>query len=518
MQQFVDSFYDGAAQFPDRVFAIDPDGREWTYAEMARVADRVATGILAAGVEPGSRIAILSPNHVYGLAVNYGIVRAGCVWVPLNYRMGANAVRETLSDIPVAGVFSHTSLEADLVDPAGADTGVLGVVLLDGTGTSSPSLEDWLPDEVASSFPERGPEDAAAILLTSGTTGKPKGIVVPHRAFVAMLRDFDLLFDYPEPPRHLVVAPITHAAGIYAAALNRHGGTHVLMDQADPGAILRAIEQHRITTVFLPPTLIYLMLSHPEIGDHDYSSLRSLLYGAAPMSADKVREAWEAFGPVMFQGYGQSEALMIASVLTTADHAEALADPSLVHRLASAGRVGPSSTVAIMDDDGTLLPTGERGEIVVRGEIVMTGYLDQPEATAEAQAFGWHHTGDVGYLDEDGYLFVVDRKKDMIITGGLNVFPGEIERVLLGHPDVRNAAVVGIPDDKWGEAVHAAVELKDGATATEADLVAYCRPLLGGVKTPKTISFLASLPRNATGKVLKREIREPYWKGHDRDI
>ncbi len=515
MPQFVDSFYEGAAAFPDRVFAVDPAGRQWTYAEIADVADRVATAILAAGVAPGSRIAIASPNHVYGLAVNYGIVRAGCVWVPLNYRMGAAALRETLADIPVEGVFSHTSLESDL---DGVDAGTLGVVLLDAPGRTRPALDDWLPATSSGAFPDRDAEDPAAVLLTSGTTGKPKGIVVPHRAFLAMLRDFDALFDYPEPPRHLVVAPITHAAGIYAAALNRHGGTHVLMDQADPGAILRAIEEHRITTVFLPPTLIYLMLAHPEARRHDYSSLRSLLYGAAPMSGDKVREAWDLFGPVMFQGYGQSEALMIASVLTTEDHAAALADPGLAHRLASAGRTGPSTTLAIMAPDGTLLPDGERGEIVVRGEIVMTGYLDQPEATAEAQAFGWHHTGDVGYRDEDGYLYVVDRKKDMIITGGLNVFPGEIERVLLAHPDVRDAAVVGIPDDKWGEAVHAAIELKDGAGTSAEEIVAYCRPLLGGVKTPKTVAFVATLPRNATGKILKREVRAPFWEGHDRDI
>ncbi|EME19410.1 class I adenylate-forming enzyme family protein [Rhodococcus triatomae] len=515
MTHFVDSFYDGAAAYPDRVFAIDPQGREWTYAEIAVVADRVATGIIEAGVAPGSRVAIFSPNHVYGLAVNYGIVRAGCAWVALNYRMGAAALRETLRDIPVDGVFTHTSLEAQL---DGVELGPVGAVMLDGPGVSAPGLEDWLPQDVEVEFPSPAPEDAAAILLTSGTTGKPKGIVVPHRAFVAMLDDFEEIFDYSEPPRHLVVAPITHAAGIYAAALHRHGGTHILMDQADPGAILDAIERYRITTVFLPPTLVYMMLAHPTVRERDYSSLRTLIYGASPMSADKVREAWEVFGPVMFQGYGQSEALMVASVLTVDDHAEAIADPALAHRLASAGRPGPSTTVGIMDETGALLQAGEKGEIVVRGDIVMSGYLDQPEATAEAQAFGWHHTGDIGYIDEDGFVFVVDRKKDMIITGGLNVFPGEIERVLLGHPGVRDAAVVGVPNPKWGEAVHAAVECKDGVDLTEADLIAYCRPLLGGVKTPKSVAFVETLPRNATGKILKREVRAPFWEGHSRDI
>jgi acyl-CoA synthetase (AMP-forming)/AMP-acid ligase II len=260
------------------------------------------------------------------------------------------------------------------------------------------------------------------------------------------------------------------------------------------------------------------MLAHPAARSHDYSTLRTLIYGASPMSADKVREAWDVFGPIMFQGYGQSEALMIASVLSVSDHAEALADPALAHRLASAGRHGPSTAVAIMDESGSLVQTGEKGEIVVRGDIVMSEYLDQPEATAEAKAFGWHHTGDLGYLDEDGFLFVVDRKKDMIITGGLNVFPGEIERILLSHPKVRDVAVVGVPDPKWGEAVHAAVEPKECGSITEADLIEYCRPLLGGVKTPKSVAFVETLPRNATGKILKREVRAPFWEGRDRDI
>jgi acyl-CoA synthetase (AMP-forming)/AMP-acid ligase II len=515
MKLFVDSFYDSASAHPERPFAVDPDGREWTYGEVADVADRVATAILDHGLTPGALIGIYSPNHVLGFAATYGILRAGCVWVALNYRMGANGLREVLSDVAFAGVFSHTSL---LPDFDGIDAPGFGVVMLDGAVERFPALEQWIPDTAAEAFPERLALDTAAILLTSGTTGAPKGIEVSNRAFVAMLDDFDAIISYDAPPRHLVVAPITHAAGIFAGVLNRHGGTHYFPPDSSPAGILSAIEEHAISTLFLPPTLIYLMLAEPGVRERDLSSLRLVAYGSAPMSAEKVRDAWELFGPVMFQGYGQSEALMIMSALTVADHDKALADPALAHRLSSAGRPGPSSTVAIMDDTGRLLPVGERGEIVVRGDIVMTGYLNQPEATAEAQAYGWHHTGDIGYFDDDGFLYIVDRKKDMIITGGLNVFPGEIERVFLRHPDVVGVAVIGIPDPKWGEAVHAAVELADGSTATAAELIAFCRPILGGVKTPKTVDIVAELPRNATGKVVKRDIRSRFWEGRERGI
>ncbi|MCY0854672.1 AMP-binding protein [Cupriavidus sp. D39] len=337
--------------------------------------------------------------------------------------------------------------------------------------------------------------------MSSGTTGKPKGIVLSQLAFTSMIASFDALLPVGEAPIHLVVAPLTHAAGIYAMALLAHGGTNWLQHAAEPGAILKALADSRATTVFLPPTIIYMMLAHPDVRKHDYSSLRSLLYGAAPMSVQKLREAMALFGPVLAQGYGQSEALMCCTFLSAQDHAEALANPQLERRLRSAGREGPMVRVAIMDEAGKLLGAGEQGEIVVRGDIVMDHYHDNPEATAEAQLFGWHHTGDIGFKDADGFIYIVDRKKDMIISGGFNVFPAEVEQVLMAHQTVKDCAVVGVPDDKWGEAVLAVVELLPGAEFDEAALIAYTKQHLGSVKAPKKIQVMEALPRSAVGKV-----------------
>ena len=333
-----------------------------------------------------------------------------------------------------------------------------------------------------------------------------------------MIAELNIVFQHPRPPIHLVVAPITHAAGIYASTMLANGGTHILLTNPDPLSILQAIERYKITTLFLPPTIIYMLLAHPRVRDFDYSSLVSFVYGSAPMSVEKLREAMDIFGPVFVQGYGQSEALMMCTYLSARDHVEALSDPGLEHRLASVGREGPLVRLAIMDEDGAILPADQRGEIVVRSDIVMDGYVDNPEATAQASAFGWHHTGDIGYKDKDGFVYIVDRKKDMIITGGFNVFPAEVEQAVLSHPSVLDCAVVGIPDPKWGEAVLAAVELKAGASLDEAAIIEHCKNRLGSMKAPKTVKAVASLPRSPVGKVLRREVRAPYWLNHSRAV
>jgi acyl-CoA synthetase (AMP-forming)/AMP-acid ligase II len=267
----------------------------------------------------------------------------------------------------------------------------------------------------------------------------------------------------------------------------------------------------------MPPTLIYILLAHPDIGKYDYSSLRNLVYASAPMSVDKLVEAVEVFGPVLTQTYGQAEAAMICTFFSPRDHAEAL-EGNKRHRLASCGKATPLMRVEVMDDDGRLLPRGERGEIVVRGGLVMKGYYKNPQATAEVSTFGWHHTGDIGVIDEDGFVYIVDRKKDMIISGGFNVFPSEVEQVLWSHPAVQDCAVIGVPDEKWGEAVKAVVELKPDAKAEAAELIALAREKLGGVKAPKSVDFVATLPRSPVGKVLKKDLRATYWAGRERKI
>jgi acyl-CoA synthetase (AMP-forming)/AMP-acid ligase II len=295
------------------------------------------------------------------------------------------------------------------------------------------------------------------------------------------------------------------------------GATQVIIPRVDPLDIMRCIQQHKVTTLFLPPTAIYSLLAHPRVREFDYSSLKYFIYAAAPMSAEKLKEALAIFGPVMAQTFGQAESPMLCTFLSPQEHL-VIGDPQKEKRLLSCGRPTLMTQVEIMDEEGNLLPCDEKGEIVTRGNLVMKGYYKNEAATQQASAFGWHHTGDVGYKDSDGYLYIVDRKRDMIISGGFNIYPSEIEQVIWSHPAVQDCAVVGAPDDKWGEAVTAVVEVKPGLSVTPEALSAWCRERLGGMKTPKRIEIWDRLPRSPVGKVLKRDIREKYWAGRERRV
>jgi fatty-acyl-CoA synthase len=292
----------------------------------------------------------------------------------------------------------------------------------------------------------------------------------------------------------------------------------VLMDGIDPQTLLRAMERERVNVLFLPPTVIYALLAQPNVRDFDFSALRYFVYGASPMSPDKLAEAIEGFGPVMLQIYGQAEVPGAITVLALEDH---LVDGKVAprQRLLSAGRRFPFTQVAIMDDDGNLLSQpGAVGEIVAQGDIVTQGYYKNPEATAQVRRHGWHCTGDVGYFDEQGYLFIVDRKKDMIVTGGFNVFSSEVEAAVMAHPAVKDCAVIGVPDEKWGEAVKAVIELRPGQSVTPDDLIQFVKNQLGSVKAPKDVEIVEQLPRSSVGKVLKKEVRKKYWQDQERMV
>lgn len=513
-----DFFERGVARYADNILVAD-ETVSVTYRQMSEVADSAARALIASGVSPGDRIAILSPNHPMVLACQYATIKAGGVCVPANYRnLPADTVKQFKS-LEVNWLFFHSSLADHVAGIRDQIPGVHGMVCIDQTTDLAPCLSDWLRDAPRGVvFPERTMDDPAVILTTSGTTGQPKGAVHSHRSWETMVASFYAMTHFDEPPRHLVVAPLTHAAGVYHWTLLGLGGTNILAPSADPETILQMIEKHRISVLFLPPTAIYMLLAHPNLGKYDYSSLRYFLYGAAPMSVDKLKEAFAAFGPVMVQCYGQSECLMMGTILTREDHAKILSDPDLHHRIAAAGREGPFCRVEIMNDEGVLLPQGERGEIVMSSQFVMSGYYNNPEATAETRAGIWHRTGDIGYKDKDGYVYLLDRKKDMIISGGFNVYPGEIEQAVLGHPCVRDCAVVGVPHEKWGEAVLAAVELKPGQPFDKEGFLAFCKQRLGSVKAPKLVEVWDSLPRSTVGKTLRREVRARYWEGRDRAI
>jgi acyl-CoA synthetase (AMP-forming)/AMP-acid ligase II len=324
-----------------------------------------------------------------------------------------------------------------------------------------------------------------------------------------------------EPIVNLAAAPMTHTAGFLSIPVTARGGKVVVVTKPDPSLLLDVICDEGVTEFFLPPTVIYRLLERPDLAEKDTSCIKYFMYGAAPMSTEKLREAIRAFGPVLCQGYGQTEAAGSIAFMKPGDHfvgGDISGEIEGDERLTGCGRPIVFNQTAIMSDDGEVLPQGETGEICLKSDVVMMGYYNQPDKTAETLIDGWLHTGDIGHIDQDGFIHITDRKKDLIISGGFNVYPSEIEQVLWSHPAVLDCAVIGVPHADWGEAVKAVVELKPGETVTDAELIALCKEKLGSVKAPKSVDFVDQLPRSPVGKVLKKAIRDPYWQNADRNI
>lgn len=515
--QLIDFFDRGAELWPDR--ACFHDGETATsYREAADTSHRIANGLRSAGLTQGSSVAVYSPNSVRAFECILGILRAGAVWVPLNARNSLETNISILQHCDCRWLFCHTEFQQHEDQLRSAVPDLTGLVVFGDSAEPDTAFDQWIaPHPPCCERIPQEPDDVAVIISTGGTTGYPKGVMLTHLNFAAMVANFAAAMPFSKPPVHLVAAPITHAAGVMCFWTMAHGATHVIMKGVDLDQLLQNIEQFGVTVLFLPPTAIYMLLSHPRVREVDYSSLEYFVYGAAPMSVDKLRTSLDVFGPVMAQLYGQAEAPMMCTFLPPAEHPLAADDPRQ-HRLSSCGRRTLLTPVEIMDDAGNLLGADEAGEIVVRGPLVMKGYYKQPELTADVSQFGWHHTGDIGRRDEDGYVYIVDRAKDMIISGGLNVYPSEVERVILSHPQVQDCAVIGVPDEKWGEAVKAVIEVRPGQQIDEAEVIALCREKLGSATAPKSIEVWDELPRSPVGKVLKKEIRKRFWEGQDRVI
>jgi acyl-CoA synthetase (AMP-forming)/AMP-acid ligase II len=489
---------------------LTTDGETRTYAEVQGLANAVAAALRASGTSPGDKVAIISGNDPDAFTCVFGISRAGAIWCPVNPRNEAAENRELL-DLFDCSVVLFRSPYAELVDRIRPDLPKVHTwVCLDAEVPNALSWQGFLDRGTgAEPVDEAAVDDVAMIVGTGGTTGRPKGVVLTGTNLETMTAL--TLMSYPWPaaggrPVYLALAPLTHAAGVLCFPVLSRGGQIVIMRTPDVTAFVELIERHRVTHTFLPPTVIYMVLAHPGLDAADLSSLQCFWYGAAPMSVARLEEALTRIGPVMAQLFGQTEAPMMISTMAPADHFEA--DGSVARRrLSSAGRPTPLCTVAVMDPMGALVPVGERGEIVVRGSLVMPGYYQNEAATREASAFGWHHTGDIGYLDEDGYLFIVDRAKDMIISGGFNVYSTEVEQAILRHPAVQECAVVGLPDEKWGERVVAVVQPAPGASVDAGELTAFVKEQIGSVKAPKQIEVWEDLPRSKVGKVLKTDIK-----------
>jgi len=489
-----------------------------TYAEAGTQNSRIANALLAHGYGLNVKSAVISDNNPLAFNTCLGILRAGGIWLPVNAKNAVQAHCDFLGLVGAEVLFFTKAYEGILERIKAEVPSLKLLVCLDGDSDHGPSLERFIAD--AGTDPIALPWDderAQVIAGTGGTTGKPKGVVIPCRAWDCFIGNMLATLTFDTDTVYLAAAPMTHVAGAYAFPVLTMGGTILFHDGIKPQQFIADIAKYGVTETFLPPTATLAIMAQPNVREADFSSLRSYISTGAPMAPDRAREVAELLGPVWVQLYGQTEALAILTVLTPADCYDAAGKPR-ADRMDSVGRAAPFAKVAIMDEAGNLLPPGQKGEIVCRSALVMSGYYDNPEATAEVSTHGWHHTGDVGTLDAEGFLRILDRTKDMIISGGLNVFPSEIENWLMQHPAVHEAAVIGVPDDKWGEAVKAVVQLKAGADISAEDLIGYCKAELGSVKAPKSVDFVDTLPKSPVGKLLKKDLRQKYWEGAGRQI
>jgi fatty-acyl-CoA synthase len=505
-------FLDKGATLGSRSPCLTMNGLDLSYGEVQSFTYRLARAFQKSGIVPGDKVAVLSSNDPMAFACVFGISRAGAVWCPINPRNEASENQYILDAFDCTCLIFHSNY-ADLVAQIRPGLAKLKwVICLDKPHDLGPALDDWLGGFSDAFFESAPPDDVAMVAGTGGTTGQPKGVQLTGHNLEAMTAI--TLMSYPFAPRpvYLAVAPLTHAAGVLCFPVMTMGGRIVIMPKPDLAECLDLIARYRVTHIFLPPTLIYMLLEHPKLATADLTSLMCFWYGAAPISTIKLEDAIRKIGPVMAQLFGRTEAPMMIATMSPADHF--MPDGSIaLHRLASAGKPAPLVQLVIMGETGAHLPVGERGEIVVRGPLVMPGYYKNPSATEEVSRYGWHHTGDIGYLDDDNFLYIVDRAKDMIITGGFNVYSVEVEQALLAHEAVLDCAVVALPDEKWGERVTAVVQLREGYSVSGAELSAFVKSHIGSVKAPKQVEILADLPRSKVGKVLKREIRSILLKG-----
>lgn len=490
----IDFFWRAAELYPDRIALDGPQGQV-SYSTLSRQVAALAAAMQALDPTPQTRVAICAENSASHILALLATLASGKIWVPLNYR----STSPELSRIIDATEPSIIVVDAKGAPLISSSSGVRVALHDEGEHTLSELLARHAGKRpVAYDLPR---DATQAIKFTGGTTGLPKGVMQPYRAWNANIINQIACWKLGPDDRYVTAAPITHGTGTYLLPVLAQGGTHLLLETSTPASVTHAFKERGGTLCFMPPTLIYMLMAQPGVTKADFPNLRHLIYGGAPMPTDKVDQARAFFGPVVATTYGQTEAPQLVTVLRPED----LDTPA---NRGSVGRLTWLSDMAVMGADGEILPRGAVGEVVVRGDLIMTGYWRLPEKTAETLFDGWLHTGDSGFIDDRGYLFLKDRLRDVIITGGFNVYPVDVENALSTHPAVYECSVFGVPDDKWGEAVHAAVQFHVGAQASDEELKAHVRALLGPVQTPKQFHVHASLPRSSVGKVLKTKVRE----------
>ncbi len=492
--------------------AIEHAGKALTYRALAAWSGAIAGTLSADGIRPGDKVALLIGNRPEFVACDIAVATIGAVKLPVNALLPTHTIAHIIDDSEARALIVDPRLEeAALKALAGRK------ILLYGFGGGDGAFKRLsLPDEPAShpatEVAEVEPDAPCALFYTGGTTGRPKGVVHSQRSIVTFHTAQIIEAEIRQHERLLLATPLAHAAGLFAQSAILRGATIVLEDGFDVGRTVTALREKRVTWTFLVPTMIYRLLDAVAGQGRDaFPALDTIVYGAAPIAPTRLQQALEVLGPVFIQLYGQTESPNWGTRLAKPDH-----DPSRPERLTSCGQASFMVDVQIVDEAGTVLPAGEVGEVCLKGPYTLTEYHRNPEATAEKFLGEWIRTGDVGVLDADGYLYLKDRRADMIISGGMNVYSSEVEDALNAHPQVRAAAVIGIPHEDWGEAVHAVI-VGDGSL-TGDELVAWSRDRLAGYARPKSVEFVDVLPETPFGKIDKKRLREKYWKGSDRGI
>jgi fatty-acyl-CoA synthase len=522
ISQTIPQLYDRCVEFYGDRTAITFNDTSYTYNDMGHFANCLVHAFQSIGLKKGDTVAFLMANCPEYVFCEYAVAKAGAIRVPLAVLLTSNDHIYMMNQAECTTLVYHERMAARVEEMIPHLETVKTFVCVSEDPSSI--MEGHLHlQHMMKDYPPQGknveidPEDLVGIYYTGGTTGKPKGVMLSHRAWVytVLIEMLELGFGWEEVFAYLT--PLTHAGGCLMLPVLLRKGRCVILDHFDPKVFLEAVEKEKITATFMVPTMVYVLLDYPDLQKYDLSSLRNLIYGASAIAPERLKKAVTTFGPVMTQLFGQTEAPMMISALSREEHV--IEDPVREKQVfSSAGRPTYHAEIKIVGDDGHEVKQGESGEVVVRCANMMHGYFKNPEATAETIKDGWLYTGDIAQIDEEGFLYIVDRKKDMIVSGGFNIFPREIEDVLFEHPAVKGAAVVGVPHDKWGEEVKAIVVLHEGKAVEQEELIAFVKERKGSLVAPKSVEFWDEIPLTNLGKLDKKVIRAKFWKGRDRMV
>jgi fatty-acyl-CoA synthase len=512
--------------FPKK-HAIVCGKKRWTYQEFYDRINRLSHCLKGFGIEKDDKVAILHPNCHTFLEAYYAIPQIGAISVPINYRLSPSEIAFILQDSE-SKILIADSMFKDQVDVIREEIRGIERILWTGEPQELDDSIDLNYEEVlqkadfnALPEPSLNGEDVAQIYYTSGTTGRPKGVMLSHKNVTTHALGAIAEIHLIDQDVWIHVAPLFHLADAWATwAVTWVGGTHVLVREFDAKVVLETIQREKVTLTNLIPTMLNLMVNHPDVKKFDYSSLRVLLSGGAPIAPEVVRKIVETFKCDYIQTYGMTETSPYLTVSILKEHLKKLSNENQLRFKSKTGREFISVALKVVNDHGKEVKNDEKevGEIIVKGDIVTKGYWKLPEETEKSIKDGWLYTGDMAVIDEEGYVTIVDRKKDMILTGGENVYSTEVENVLYMHPAILECAVVGIPDQKWGEAVKGIVVLKQDQKTTEQEIIQFCKERMAHYKTPKSIDFIEVLPRTGSGKIHKKGLRDKYWEGYEKKV